>query len=185
MTVGLPYALEVNGKEYSIRWDCWSVLDVFEAMNDPELDDRDRAIAVLVILYRDYEAIPPAAYKEAVDKALWFINGGQTEERAPRRSPKLVDWEQDLPYIVAPINRIIGHEIRDDRALHWWTFLSAYYEIGDCLFAQIVRIRNKQARGKKLDKAEREWYRDNRRLVDIKTRYTDKDNEILAAWGIK
>lgn len=185
MTVGLPRALTVNGTEYAIRWDCWTVLDVFAAMNDPELDDQERALAVMVILYPDFETIPPEDYREAINQAVWFINGGQTEERAPKRSPKLVDWEQDLPYIVAPINRIIGHEIRDDATLHWWTFLSAYYEIGDCLFAQIVRIRNKRARGKKLDKAEREWYRENRHLVDLKMRFTDKDNDIMAAWGIK
>ena len=77
----------------------------------------------------------------------------------------------------------MGVEIRSVEYLHWWSFLSAYYEIGDCVFAQIVRIRNLKARGKSLDKADREWYQQNRELVDLKTTYTEQENELLKQWG--
>ena len=50
------------------------------------------------------------------------------------------------------------------------------------MFAQIVAIRNKKARGKKLDKVEQEFYQRNRELVELKTRYTDAENELLSAW---
>lgn len=66
--------------------------------------------------------------------------------------------------------------------LHWWTFLSAYYEIGDCLFAQIVRIREKKAKGKALDKSDREFYRKNRALIDIKTHYTEAEDDLVKMW---
>ena len=58
-------------------------------------------------------------------------------------------------------------------------------EIGDCTFAQIVRIRSLRAKGKKLDKADQEWYKQNRHLVDIKQTYTESENEILKEWGMK
>ena len=60
--------------------------------------------------------------------------------------------------------------------------MSAYQEIGDCLFAQIVGIRRKLARGKKLDKSEQEFYRNNRQLVDFKRKYTEMENDILSMW---
>ena len=61
--------------------------------------------------------------------------------------------------------------------------MSAYLEItGDCLFAQIVSIREKKARGKPLDKSDRDFYNRNRDIVDIKTRYTDEENEVLRDW---
>lgn len=94
-----------------------------------------------------------------------------------------MDWEQDFKYIVAPINRVTGTEIRSIEYMHWWTFIAAYYEIGDCTFAQIVRIRDKKARGKPLDKTEQDWYRKNRNLVDLKTKYTQEDEETLRLWG--
>ena len=93
-----------------------------------------------------------------------------------------MDWEQDFQYIVAPINRVAGGEIRSVEYMHWWTFVSFNYEIGDCLFAQIVRIRDKMARGKPLDKEERAWLRDNRRLVEFKHKYTEAEDEILNQW---
>lgn len=63
-----------------------------------------------------------------------------------RKSPKLVDWGQDFKLIVAPVNRILGLEARAEKYLHWWSFISAYYEIGECLFAQVIRIRRKRLR---------------------------------------
>lgn len=96
--------------------------------------------------------------------------------------PKLVDWEQDFTYIVAPINRVTGQEVRAVEYMHWWTFLLAYYEIGDCTFAQIVRIRDLRARGKPLDKTDQDWYNRNRRLVDFKRKYTEQDEEKFSKW---
>lgn len=79
---------------------------------------------------------------------FWFINGGEYEDQMEKKPPRLMDWEQDFQYIIAPVNHVIGREIRADAYLHWWTFLSAYMEIGECTFAQIVRIRDAKSRGK-------------------------------------
>lgn len=177
----LPTSLEIGGTEYEIRSDYRAVLDICAALSDPELDGRERAVALLDIFYPGFVGMPQERYEEAVQKCLWFINGG-TEERKGR-SPRLVDWEQDFTYIVAPINRVTGQEIRALEYMHWWTFLSAYYEIGDCTFAQIIRIRDRLARGKPLDKPDREWYRRNRELVDFKNTYTGAEQDLLKEWG--
>lgn len=87
--------------------------------------------------------------------------------------------------IIAPINRIAGCEVRALEYLHWWTFMSYYREIGDCLFSQVVSIRDKKARGKTLEKQEKEFYRRNRDLIDLKTTYTEAEKDVLAAWGLR
>lgn len=187
MRYGLPKSVEFDGKEFAIRYDYRVILDIFEALNDPELEDQERAFAVLQMFYIDFEEITD--YESAINELFRFINVGK-EETGQKKAPKLVDWEQDYQYIVAPINRVLGYEIRSvdyDMAtntggVHWWTFLSAYTEIGDCLFAQIVRIRNKKARGKKLEKAEQEFYRKNRDLIDIKTHYAEAENDLVKMW---
>ena len=84
--------------------------------------------------------------------------------------------------IAAPISKIIGQDIRGMEYLHWWSFLSAYTGIGDCLFAQVVSIRSKKARGKSLDKQEREFYRRNREIIDIKKPLTESEESILSDW---
>lgn len=177
----LPTSLEVCGAEYEIRSDYRAVLDICSAIADPELSDQERQFAALDILYPGFDEMPIAHYQDAIRQCFWFINGG---DDPPAENPvKLIDWEQDFKLIVAPVNRVMGQEVRAVEYLHWWTFLAAYCEIGDCLFAQVVRIREKQARGKSLDKSEQEFYRKNRDLVDLKSKYTPADDALLKQWG--
>lgn len=182
MNFSLPTSVEIQGTEYAIRSDYRCILEICTAVSDPELSNDEKVFAALTIFYPDFEEMPPDCIQEAIERCFWFINGGETEPDK-RKAPKLVDWEQDFQYIVAPINRVLGCEVRSVEYLHWWSFLSAYMEIGDCTFAQIVNIRDKKARGKSLDKTEREWYRRNRQLVDFKHKYTDTDQDLMREWS--
>lgn len=176
----LPTSLEMGGAEYEIRSDYRAALDICAALSDPELDGQDRAAVLLTILYPDIGDMPREHYEEAIRQGLRFLNGGREDDG--QKSPRLVDWEQDFPYIIAPINRVLGQEVRAVEYLHWWTFLAAYQEIGDCTFAQIVRVRDRLARGRKLDKTDQEWYRRSRQLVDFKRIYTEQDETTLNQW---
>ncbi len=182
MMYDLPKSVEVGGCVYEIRSDYRAVLDICAALSDPELSDDERGLVTLTIFYPGFPNMPPEQYQEAIRACFWFINCG-TEENSRQKSPRLVDWAQDFPYIVAPVNRVCGQEIRAAPYMHWWTFLSYYYEIGgDCTFAQIVHIRDKLARGKPLDKSERAWYRQNRNLVDFQRKYTQAEDALVKAW---
>lgn len=181
MRYDLPTAVEVNGTEYQIRSDYRDILTIIEALSDPELSNQDRAEAMLDIFYPQFDEMPQADYEEAIRQCLAFINCGD-EEQEEKRNPKLMDWQQDFPLIVAPVNRVIGKEVRSAKYLHWWTWLAAYQEIGDCTFAQVVNIRRKKLRGKKLDQGEQEFYRKNRALVDFKRKYTEQDDAVISKW---
>lgn len=187
MDYGLPTSVTIDSRDFPIRYDFRVIMDIFEAINDPDMDNQERVIAVLTMFYPDYENLPD--YEEAVKRLFWFINGGEEVAERSKR-PKLVDWQQDYRLIIAPVNRVLGQESRsihydaktNTGGLHWWTFLAAYQEIGDCLFAQVVRIRSKRNKGKKLDKAEQEFYRKNRDIIDIKTRYSKDEEAFFAQW---
>lgn len=179
----LPKTVEVNGTEYDIRSDFRAVLDILTALSDSELDGWEKTYTVLDIFYPKFNEMPSGDYQEAVNKCFRFIDRGQ-ENKPRQKEPILMDWVQDFDLILAPINRIAGKEIRSEEYVHWWTFLSWYAEIGDCMFAQVVRMRDKRARGKALDKQDREFYRRNRDVIDLKTTYTETEKDVLAAWGI-
>lgn len=181
MIYDLPTSVYIDGTEHEINSDYRAILDIICAMVDPNLDNEEKALVLLNIFYPNLELIDN--YEHAIKECLKFINMG--EEQVEKPSPKLMDWEQDFQYIVAPVNRVMGCEIRSLNYLHWWTFIGAYYEIGDCTFAQIVRIRDQKAKGKKLDKFDQEWYNNHREIVDIKMTYSDAEQSLLAEWGIK
>lgn len=181
MIYDLPNTVEISGKEYEINSDFRCILDIFEVLSDNGLDSRERGYYALGYFYPDFEEIPPEDYEEAAKRLFWFIDGGREQTQPEKKAPKVMDWSQDFQYIIGPVNKIIGHEIRNDTHLHWWTFLGAYMDIGECLFSQIVSIRQKLAAHKKLEKYEKEWYHRNRHLVDLHTdtKYTTAEMEFM------
>lgn len=181
MRYRLPTSVELGGTEYAIRSDYRVILDILAMLADPELDGEDKAHEMLVAFYPDYEKIPYMEYDAAIRQCIQFINCGE-EEYQEKKVTKFMDWEQDFPLIASPVNHILNTEIRGLDYLHWWTFISAYQEIGDCTFAQVVNIRQKKAKNQKLDKSEQEFYKRNKHLVDFKRTYTEQDEDVISKW---
>lgn len=181
MRYSLPKTVELGGEEYAIRSDYRDILDILEMLADPELDNADKAEAMIEMFYPDYENIPYMEYENAVRQCIAFVNCGEEEYREEKRM-KFMDWQQDFPLIASPVNHVLGTEIRGLDYLHWWTFISAYQEIGDCTFAQVVNIRQKKAKNQKLDKSEQEFYKRNKHLVDFKRTYTERDEDVISKW---
>lgn len=187
MGYGLPKSVEINSQSFSIRYDFRVILTIFEVLDDEDLSDEERAYTALKLFFVDFDNIPD--YDEAIGKMFWFINGGKTLDDK-KKDQELIDWEKDFPLIISPINRVLGKEIRESEydpdenvgGVHWFTFLSAYMEIGDCLFAQVIRIRELKAKGRALDKSDREFYRRNKDVVDIPKRISREEADTLSAW---
>lgn len=181
MRYDLPTTVDVNGAEYAIRSDFRDILTMIEALSDAELNEQERTEALLTIFYPDFERMRQDDYEAAVDACTRFINCGE-EQHGGNPGPKLMDWCQDFPLIVAPVNRVLGCEVRSLPYLHWWTWIAAYQEIGDCTFAQVVNIRRKKSKGQQLDKSEREFYSKNRSIIDFQQQYTAKDEDKVNEW---
>lgn len=161
----LPESLNINGVDYGIRSDFRAVLDILSAFSDDELTDTEKTKVMIEILY--YPVVPlPNELEEAAQKAIWFIDCGIEQDDIPK--PRTMDWEQDAAIIFPAINKIAGFEVRGNQEIHWWTFYGWFMEISDSLFSQVLAIRQKLAKGKKLEKWEREFLRNNRNLCDLK-----------------
>lgn len=169
----LPTSIVVGGIKYDIRTDFRAILDILKTFNDPEYENNEKWIVALTILYIDFDNMPPQDYEEAIEKAIEFIDMGIKDDG--KKKPHTMDWEQDGAVIVPSVNRVLGKEIRAMQYLHWWTFLGAYMEIGESLFSQILNVRMKQAKGKKLDDWERDFYRENKKLIDLDVKYTEEE----------
>lgn len=175
----LPTSLVIGEVEHPIRYNWRAVMDILAACNDPELDDNAKAICMLQILYPNWRDIPQEHIQEACQKACEFIDCGQKDDGRPK--PRMIDWEQDAPLIIPEINKVAGREVRLDPGIHWWTFFGWFTGIGDGLFASILHIRKKKALHKKLEGWEKDFYRDNMHLVDIKAPETNEVKEEKAS----
>ena len=160
----LPVTLNVAGTDYEIREDFRAALDILAAFNDEALSEDEKIKATIEILY--YPIIPPEEHlQEAFDKALWFIDCGIEQDDTPK--PRTMDWEKDAPIIFPAVNKIAGFETRCGKVIHWWTFYGWFMEIDDGLFSQVLSVRQKLAKGKKLDKWEREFLNSNQKLCEL------------------
>lgn len=173
----LPKKIEIDGAEYAINkdGDYRMILDVIAALNDDELDNNEKLYVSLNIFY-NFNV--PDDTQKAVDEMMTFINCGEKDEEQ-KSEPPLMSWEKDFPLLVAPINKVLGYEIRGAEYLHWWTFISAYMEIGECQFQTVVNIRQKKRKGKKLDKWEQEYYSKNRNKVEFGSNLTSEEDEYI------
>ena len=174
MIGALPKSLEVNGIQYPIRSDFRVALLIFEAYSDPELSGYEQSEICLQCLYEDSRSIPIENMQEALEKAVWFLDGGDMP-KSKSSDRKTLDWVQDESIIFPAVNKVAGYETRSVEYLHWWSFLGLFNEIGEGLFSTVMSIRSKKAKGKKLDKWEQDFYRDHKEMVDIKTRYFDEE----------
>lgn len=170
----LPSSLQVGGLEWKIRTDFRAVLDILKYFSDPDYREECSEIC-LDILYENFANMPPHLWQEALEKAIDFIDMGIKGDK--KHCPHTMDWEKDAPVIIPAVNRILKSEIRSTQELHWWTFLGAYMEIQEGLFSQIVSIRLKMAKGKKLEKWEADFYRENKELIDLQEKKEKRSDE--------
>lgn len=172
----LPTSLIVKDKKRAIRCDYRTALIIFQALNDTVLNEYEKTVVLLECLYKDFKNIDKEDYKEALNQAVGFLNGGK-ENKDSNNKTKVLDWEQDEQLIFSAVNKVAGFEIRCRKNLHWWTFLGYFNEIGEGLFSTVMHIRNKKSKGKKLDKTEQEFYKNNKELIDLKKKYTIEEQK--------
>lgn len=172
----LPTALEIDGKDYEIRSDYRVALLIFQAYNDPNLTPAEKSLSCLDSLYKEI----PDNIEKALDKAAWFLDGGNSI-KLKELPKKTIDWEQDEQLIFPEINKSAGGEVRLLPYLHWWTFLGYFSTMGDGLYAQILNIRQKRARGKKMEKWEIEFFNSHKEMIIIQDKLTDQEQAEIDA----
>lgn len=174
----LPTSVEINGVECPFNSDFRDILKIFEIFNDPDLTENERVYVALKYFYttEDYAE----NVEEAVDEMLHFVTMSDTNEKQnSEHSKPLYSWEQDYNIIIAPINNILGFDVRGKEYLHWWTFLSAFMEIGESTFNTYVGIRDKLNRGKKLEKYEEKILKDNRDRIILKKKVDSTTQSLM------
>ena len=166
----LPKALQVGEKSFPIRSDYRVALLIFEAFDDPDLNDMEKMLVCLNCLYDTLPDDITAAY----ERAVWFLDGGDTVQNK-QYSRKIIDWKQDESMLFAAVNLVAGTETRAAEYLHWWTFLGYFSCISDCLYSNVLSIRAKRAKGKKLEKYEQEFLKENKEIIELTQRHSAEE----------
>lgn len=165
----LPKSAEFGGVRYEINTDFRDVLEIIAYLTDKSRPEFIRW-QIAIGLFYDKE-IPYDYQHEAMVFLSDFIGYGAKDSKP---GPKLIDWQKDANLIVGDVNKVAGTEIRALQYLHWWTFLSYFYGIGEGQLSTIVSIRSKKAKGKKLEKWEQEFYKENKEVIDMRRKESEE-----------
>lgn len=165
----LPKTAKFGDSVYRLNADFRDILEIISYLTDQTKPEYIRWRIAVGLFYE--EEIPNAHYHEAIQYLSDFISYGAKDAKP---GPKLIDWDIDAQMIIADINKTAGREIRSEPFIHWWTFLSYFYGIGEGQLSTVVSIRNKKAKGKSLEKWEQEFYKENKSIVDMKSPDTEK-----------
>ncbi len=166
----LPKSLVVSGKEYPVRSDFRVALLIFQAYNDANLSGYEKMMVCVRCLFEEV----PGDITSAIKMAIWFLDGGDVP-KSSSNGPKLLDWEQDESLIFSAINKVAGTEVRAVKYMHWWTFLGLFNEIGEGVLFNVISLRVKKIKGKRLEKGEQEFYREHKEMIDLKPQYSDEE----------
>lgn len=174
----LPTSLKVNGREEVIRWEYTAALDIIKALNDADLKDNEKVFVFLYILYENFDNFKRDDYSPAFEAGMEFINHNISDET--RERVRMIDFEHDFRLLISAINRVAGMEVRTQENIHWWTFLGWFMEIGECTYSNVLTIRRKLSKGEKLEKWEKDFFNENKKLVLLQAPMSEEDRRQLA-----
>ena len=166
----LPETARIGNHEYEINTDYREVLQIVQILNNPDMPEFIRWNTAINLFFEG--DIPQEHEQEAMEYLAAFIAYGELDAKP---GPQLLDWEQDSRAIIADVNKVAGKEIREMQYLHWWTFLSYFFAIGEGQLSTMVSIRDKLRRGQKLEKWDQDFYRENKTRVDLRKKYSAEE----------
>ena len=151
-----PETVEVNGREYRIEADYRKVLAYQRLLQDPEMDDQDKAVLGLALFYGDQ--VRREDVQDLLAYTQYFINRGQEpregDDEAPRKE-RTFDILEDSGRIYAAFLQVYGINLRKAKIHFWifWELLEGLPPEGTKL-AAVAEIRGRQYR-KEMSPAER------------------------------
>lgn len=134
-----PEYANIEGKRYKIKTDYRVGLKCFEVVNDPDICDEERALAIIYLLFG---FLPDDDKLGAfLEKAKIYLQCGKTLEEQ-RAEKKDMDFEYDRGYINASF--MSDYKIDLSKAeLHFWQFIELIQGLTEnCALSKIREIRN-------------------------------------------
>lgn len=166
----LPTSINIKGREYAIRHDFRPCLEIILMFEDVDLTDAEKVQGMIEILFEE----EPPICEETIVEAIKFLDMGMESGTGTGTSDRMFSWTQDSNYIFSAIDKVLGFSSRRCEYLHWWEFMGAFMEIGECIFSTIIYMRKQKKKGK-LTKEEKEYWAENRNMFELQQLYTEAE----------
>lgn len=173
-----PEYIEVDDKQYKINTDYRVALSCFEAINDINISDTERIIAIAVLLLgKDF---PIEKIDKAIEKCYVYLRCGK--EQNQDISEIDMDYDQDKRYISSSFMSRYHININKVK-MHWWLYNDLIEGFGeDDVLSRVRYIRNLDINDFK-DKKDRDKVIKAKSQVKLKERKTKEEIELDKWWN--
>lgn len=133
-----PEYAEVKGIKYNINTDYRVALRCFEVIEDVDISDEERAIAIVYLLFGD---VPMEYIEDFLRIAGNYLRCGEAEE-VQESAEKDMDFSADQKYIVASF--MSDYQIDISRVdMHFWQYIQLIQGFTDrSVMSRVREIRN-------------------------------------------
>lgn len=169
----LPETVSVGGVEVGIDTDFRTSILLEELLNDPELTNLQKVMQAVEMFYGT-QVIRWEDRNEAIEKILWFYNGGtksQKEESVDGReddeveaTDALYSFEHDADKIFAAFQHDYGIDLQSIDYMHWWKFKALFKGLSE--ENEVVKIIGYRGMviDPKLPSSQQDFYRKMKRI---------------------
>ncbi len=139
----LPVSIRYNSKAWRVNLSFDRVLEMFEALQDNDLDDGQKVeYALWLLIGRKIRRLSGAEQAELLE----LIRREYIDLKpAKSMSPRTFDFLQDAPYIYAAFRQTYGIDLFAEHGrLHWWAFVHLFLALpDDTMIKKIIDIRTR------------------------------------------
>lgn len=183
----LPKFAKINNKQYEINTDFRVALACFRAIEDNEINDELRSIAVISLLFK--EDVLLEDYEEAIKKAEIFLSCVKSKNNVNSLADtkKVMDYEYDRDLIFSSFLSEYGININTIENLHWWEFNSLIVGLSEkSALAKVINIREMDINEYKDPKTKAKIQKAKKKveLPSQKLKFNNVEKELLQKLGI-
>lgn len=177
-----PEAIKIDNKIYEINSDFRTCLKIMLAFEDDELTLNEKCDIMIQLLYKEM----PENIELAVQKGIKFLDCGDSLVKKDTEDKRVYSFSKDSKFIYSALKQTHNEDL-NSKELHWWQFVFLFMDVNkDCMFSQLVSLRQKKNSGK-LTQEERKLYYSLREITDLDYIPEDEEeeevDEFMLAWN--
>ena len=176
----LPEYALINGKKVKINTDFRFALKCQEIAVDDEINDYERALAIIYTLFGEEALQDDDHLEEYLEKSLKFLQCGAETNSIDEVGEVTFDFEQDWGLVKASFMSDYKKDL-DKEQIHWWTFYDLLGGLTDqTILSRVRQVREEPLSGKKGKELDR-WIK-AKKAVELKPKKTAREKELDKYW---
>lgn len=174
--INYPEYAEIKGVKYKINTDYRVALKCDEVARDTSIDDLERGLAIIYLLYGDKGLEDSENWEELLQIAVKFLKCGKEETENNNNEPDM-SFKQDWGRIQASFVSDYKIDLSKEN-MHWWAFYDLIEGLTENSVLNRVRfIRNYDISQIKDQKERNEWIK-RKQAVELKREKTLEEIEM-------